>query len=110
METNCTFWDELAIQSYKSLLKKNPNNANIYRNLGIVYMRSGRISRAMTYFKKSIKCDKNIVEVYYHLGKAYLLCNDQKNAIKYFNKYAKIKEKNNDNKHIVSDLLNNLSK
>ena len=109
MESNHEFWDKLAIKAYKSLLKKNPECAMIHNNLGIVYLRTEKINKAINCFKRCIKFDKNYVDAYYHLGKAYLKIGENQKSILYLTKYTKIQEKSKIYNSVVAEVLSDIS-
>jgi len=100
------FWDNLAIQSYKTLIKKNPNNAKIHNNLGLAYLRVGQTARAIRAFRKATRIDSDYAEAYYHLGTTYQKCGSINQARRSFIKYNKaIGEETS---FVVNDLLEEL--
>jgi len=105
MASSNNFWDELAIQSYKTLLKKNPNNAKIHNNLGLAYQRTGQTRRAIRAFRKAIRCDASFAEAHYHLGTTYQKSGSVAQAIRCFMQYNKITKSSS---FVVDDLLNEL--
>ena len=99
------FWDDLAIQSYKTLLKKNPNNAKLHNNLGLAYLRTEQFSRAIRAFRKAIRCDKSFAEAHYHLGTTYERAGSVTQAIRSFAQYNKVTDSPSS---VVSDRLEEL--
>ena len=48
-----------AVATFKSLLDKDPNDANALNGLGWAYLRSGKSDEAKEAFEKAIKADPN---------------------------------------------------
>ena len=86
---NQAFWDQLAIDAYKSILKARPNNPKAHFNLGLAYLRTGRANKAIRSFLRSVKHDSASATTYYHLGKTYLQVGKVKESIRYFKHYQK---------------------
>ena len=89
MYQDTTFWDELAIKSYKTILKKNPNSPLIYNNLALAYARTNRENKAIRALQKAIKQDKTYTDAYYHLGNLYKKHDKIKEANSCFKNYDK---------------------
>lgn len=85
-----------AINEYKTLLKKDPNNYKIHYNLGVLYAEIKKYPLAITEFKKAagrkspVRKDAlyNLVIIY---GK-YL--KDTGNAYRYYDEFKKLKTQN----------------
>lgn len=110
IDDDTRFWDELAIDSYKSLLKKKPNSL-MYNNLALAYVRINRDNKAIRALQKAIKCDKNFLDAHYHLGVLYQKNNKPdlaKRCFKAYNKLLRIIYPQHDRPSIVRDMLNKL--
>lgn len=105
MLENTQFWDELAIQSYKAILKKNPGESKIHKNLGLAYGRTGRLNKAARSFERAVKYDKDFAEAYYHLGTTYQKLGKKAEAIRSFNKYQKLMHGGKSKAPVVASLL-----
>lgn len=105
MFPNTEFWDELAISSYKQILKKRPNSALIHKNLGLAYVRVGRLNKAVRSFERAIKADKSFTEAYYHLGTTLYKMGKKSQAIRSLTKYAKLQQE----EPVVEELLDSLN-
>ena len=79
---NTAFWDSLAIETYKEIIKKNPNSGLAHFHLGLAYMRQQRDNKAVRCFQKALKCDKSLMTAYYHLSAAYKRMGKQTDATK----------------------------
>jgi tetratricopeptide (TPR) repeat protein len=105
---NSEFWDELAIQSYKAILKSKPNDALVHKNLGLAYMRVGKINKAARSFQRAIKANKEFVEAYYHLGTAQQALGRTTEAIRAFKKYKQLTQDLKGSAPVVTELLEQL--
>jgi S1-C subfamily serine protease len=54
----------------EELVRKNPNNADAHRDLGIAYLYSSHYHKAIASFKEAIRIKPEFSQ-YYHLGNAY---------------------------------------
>jgi tetratricopeptide (TPR) repeat protein len=89
------FWDQLAIQSYKSLIKKTPDAAFLHQNLALAYVRINKENKAIRSLQRAIKINKNNPDAYYHLGTLYYKEEKFKQAatcFKHYNKLMKLKK------------------
>jgi tetratricopeptide (TPR) repeat protein len=53
------------------VIEINPNNTEIYSNLGLVYYNQGKYPQAISEFEKVIRLDPNNAMAYYNLGLVY---------------------------------------
>ena len=88
------FWDQLAIESYKYLLKRNKGQALIHNNMGLAYQRINRENKAIRAFEKAIKCDNTHIEAYYHLATLLKKQHKPKIALRYFKHYHNLLRRN----------------
>ncbi len=109
MFENTQFWDELAVKSYRDILKKNPKNPLIHKNLGLAYQRLGKLNKAIRSFERAIKWDKRYKEALYHLGCALQKMGKKAEAIRAFCKYNNLQEEEKGKAPVVDDLLEQLS-
>lgn len=108
METT-VFWDNLAIESYKFLLKKNPRSGLVYNNMGLAYLRLQQATKAIRSFKKAIKYAEGHTEARYHLGRIYQSQGLTGMAIRCFVEFHKTKqEKDGRGGDFVSELIERL--
>ena len=103
---NLTFWDQLAIDAYQSIIKAKPDNATVHFYLGLAYLRVNRENKAIRSFLRAVLLDKEAATPYYHLGKAYLKIGKVKEAVRYFKHYQKvIATENASESWVIEDLL-----
>jgi tetratricopeptide (TPR) repeat protein len=110
-KNNTHFWDELAIESYNTILKqfpKNPQKPLIYKNLGLAYTRVNRLNKALRAFQKAIKEHKEFAEAYYHLATVYQMMGKKVEAVRCFTNYRKFSKKEDSESDVVSKLLDQL--
>ena len=96
MYGNTRFWDELAIQSYRTILKSKPNSALIHNNLGLAYVRIGKLNKAIRSFQRAIKCDPQYLDAHYHLGATCQKVGDLKGAARHLSRYKKLRTERDD--------------
>ncbi len=108
MFSNRAFWDELAVQSYKSILKEKPDSALIHKNLGLAYVRMGRLNKAVRSFQRAVKNDKSYSEAYYHLGTTLQKMGKAKEALRAFANYTKHAGELDKKMGVVSDIVDQL--
>lgn len=107
---NTRFWDEMAIQSFQTILKQNPNQPKIHCHLGLAYIRVQKSSKAIRSFLRAIKCDKKYADAYYHLGKTYLAENKDIEAYRCFKNYTKLmNDKPGQANEVVQSLIEELA-
>lgn len=73
-----------AAHIYTQAIKYNPDKADLYYNLGVVYSMVNEFSLARECFEKTIEIDSNFYNSYYRLGQIALLYRDIESAEKYF--------------------------
>ncbi len=105
---NSEFWDDLAIESYRAILKTKPDSAIVHKNLGLAYMRRGRDNKAVRSFQRAVKCDVNFAEAYYHLGTACNRLGRSKEAVRSLKHYKRLMDEAKGTSPVVSDLLEQL--
>ena len=108
MFSNRQFWDELAVQSYKAILKERPSSPLVHKNLGLAYVRMGKFNKAVRSFQRAVKCDKDFAEVYYHMGSTLQKMGKRKEAIRAFNNYGKYADNRDKLSGVVPDIIDRL--
>lgn len=74
-----------AIEEYNKYIKAFPNDANAYKNLGLVYKRQNNIDEALTNLEKAYKLDQSDNETKKELALCYHQKQDYINALKFYN-------------------------
>ncbi len=75
---------DAAIEQYKEYLSAYPDDANAYRNLGLVYKKLDNNELALFNFEKSYSKDSSNVETKKELALCYHKKQDYVNALKYY--------------------------
>lgn len=75
----------------KKSLEKDPKYYKAYYNLGNLYMKDNRISKAIENFQLAAKYNKTFAYAYYNIGCCYYKSTDYKKAKAYFEKAVKLK-------------------
>lgn len=60
-----------AVDSYKKALQKEPENLTAHRNLGIVLVKAGDFTNAITHLEKSMESFDDNFDANFYLGEAY---------------------------------------
>ena len=74
-----------AIEEYKTYIKAFPNDANAYKNLGMVYKRQGEIDLALFNVEKAYTLDPSDLDIKKELALCYHQKQDYINALKFYN-------------------------
>ena len=74
-----------AIEEYKKYIKAFPNDANAYKNLGLVYKRQNDIELALFNLEKAYTLDVSDNEIKRELALCYHQKQDYNNALKFYN-------------------------
>ncbi len=82
-------YDE-AIKEFTKALKIQPNNAEAYFGLGVVYRRMGNFNLSLQNNIKSVSLDPLSIEYSRNLGETYGLVKDFNNAVKTYNKVIEL--------------------
>ena len=59
------------IETQKRFLEENPDSAEIYYNLGVLYYFQGKAEAAIDSYKKALEIDPNLSEAHKGLGEIY---------------------------------------
>jgi len=84
--------------------RKYKNDRNIYRNLGLCYMKTKKYKEAEDKFKYVIYLDPNYTIAYFDLGSLYFLQKDYNKAIEQWEKALKIEPNFAENYVILANL------
>lgn len=87
-----------AVEAYKNAARINPDYAEAYVHLGLVYYRLGRYAEAVDAYKQVIKLRPHDPSLYNKLGAAYIIIGEYQKAIDAFENLIKI-EPNNSEAH-----------
>jgi tetratricopeptide (TPR) repeat protein len=79
-----SIWRDVVIL-WKDVLRKSPEKARGYNNLGLVLNSKGMSKEALTYLNKSVGLDPEYAPAYLNLGVSYVQEGEVDKAIKYFN-------------------------
>ncbi|MEW6417916.1 MAG: tetratricopeptide repeat protein [Nitrospirota bacterium] len=68
---------------WQDVIKKAPDNARAYNNLGVVFKDRGEFDKAIEQFEKSLRANRNYTAVYYNLGDIQYRLRNYDNAVAY---------------------------
>jgi len=86
--------EESAVKQYKKIIETNPNDAEAYYNIGVVYYGEKKYDSAKAQFQKAIEIYPNFSEAYYSLGAVYYAETNYDKAIEAFSKAIQIDPRN----------------
>ncbi|MCG2722439.1 MAG: tetratricopeptide repeat protein [Thermodesulfovibrionales bacterium] len=66
---------------YRKILQEQPNNFQLYSNMGFILQTKGRIDEAITYYLKALERNPHDAIVYYNIGNAFHEKGEIKSAI-----------------------------
>jgi len=101
---------EAAIEAYRSALKINPKDEQVYINLGVVHRALGDINEAIGAFKKAIEIKPQSQEAYFNLGAVYNGLGRQGEAIEAFKKSLEIDPKNAEAYNYLGSIYESMTK
>ena len=79
-----------AINSYKQGLTIEPNNAEVYYNLGNAYKKLSQLSMAVTAYQQALEIQPNYIDAHNNLGNAFNALGFHKKAIECFENALKL--------------------
>lgn len=82
---------EKAIEFYKKIIEKDPENFESYISVSICYAKKGEWENSVTYCKKAIETNPNSYEANNQMGLVYYCCNEVEDAVKYYETALKLK-------------------
>jgi serine/threonine protein kinase/tetratricopeptide (TPR) repeat protein len=86
----CRLEYDKAIKEFSEALKIQPNNAEAYFGMGIVYRRMGNFNLSIQNNLKAVSLDPLSIEYSRNLGETYSLVKDFNNAVKTYNKVIEL--------------------
>lgn len=92
-----------ALHCYLQLLPLNPE-ADVYYNIGVIYMYRDRYQDAIAYLEQALKHDSNYLNAYINLGAIYLRQGNHPKAIEYYQAALKLQPNNTDINYLMNAL------
>ncbi|MGB5896541.1 MAG: protein kinase, partial [Ignavibacteriaceae bacterium] len=74
-----------AFKEYKAVLEKQPNNSDVYRNIGMIFFQKKKMEDAADYLIKNHQLDPNTINGALWVGLAYMLDRKWNEAKKWIN-------------------------
>lgn len=90
-EEDYAFPDEIDIEIFEEIVRRNPFDAEAYYNLGVVLSQIGETSRAMDAYQYALQLSPYYAEAWYNLGADYLEIGNPREALECFKKAAEAK-------------------
>jgi len=63
--------DDSLIEKYRTLVARNPDDATLHYNLGVIYQARGKIDSAIEEYTRALRLDQGNSSAHYNLGLAY---------------------------------------
>lgn len=87
-ERNAVWLSEKSL--WGDVLRKSPNKARPYNNLGVFFTKNGQFSLAEDYFEKALEISVDYIDPYFNLGAAYEAMGEYEKAEKAFQNVLRI--------------------
>lgn len=94
---------EQALHCYLQLLPLNPE-ADVYYNIGVIYMYRDRYQDAIAYLEQALKRDSNYLNAYINLGTIYLRLGNHAKAIENYQAALKLQPSNIEINYLMNAL------
>ncbi len=86
--------DTLAPYYYQRALEYSPNNADLYYKLGVYYMNSDQLNKAIEAYTQATQINPKHADSFYNLGFMFIQLKDYQTARDYFTKAIKASDQN----------------
>ncbi len=83
-----------AVKQYQKIIETNPNDAEAYYNIGVVYYGEKKYDESKAQFQKAIEIYPDFAEAYYSIGVVYYAETNYDKAIEAFSKAIQIDPRN----------------
>ena len=83
-----TYYD-FQLQRWRAVLKQKPKDPGVHTNIGYIYLKMGKDSRALSYFNRALELEPKYVPALYNKGMHLKDTGDKEQAIIYLKKAAK---------------------
>ena len=88
---------------YLEAIKKNPQNADLYYNLAVGYLKNNQYADAAGSLKKAVSLNPKDKNAYYNLAVLYeSYLNDKRQALEYYSRYLRLSSKADDTREVKS--------
>lgn len=75
-----------ALRFFHEAANKNPEFADVYNNIGLVFEKKGEYSKALVNYEKAIEIDVSFTQATFNLGRINVFLNQPNNALELFDK------------------------
>ncbi len=82
--------DQDAEEILKEIMQINPETANVYNSLGVLYRKKGDLKSSLGHYTKALNVHPNEPYIYYNIGRLHLEMKDPLEAKDFFAKAVKI--------------------
>ena len=80
-----------AIKSYKAASILEPNSAEIFYNLGVIFQNQGKLREALDSYSKAVASDPSYADAFYNMGNAFQMQGKAVEALESYNKAIVLK-------------------
>ena len=92
--SSLVYAEEGAVKQYQKIIETNPNDAEAYYNIGVIYYNEKKYDSAKVQFNKAIEIYPDFAEAYYSIGVVYYAEANYDKAIEAFSKAIQIDPRN----------------
>jgi tetratricopeptide (TPR) repeat protein len=79
-----------ALEYWNKALQINPEQANVYKSMGLHYMKKGQFDDAVEQFQKALEIEPQLADVYVNIGHSLMMSGRPKKAIEALQKEIQI--------------------
>jgi tetratricopeptide (TPR) repeat protein len=101
-------YDE-AIKLYQKSIDKGNQEAVVYFNLGVCYIKLEKYEEAINYIRKAIELRNDVSSYYFNLGYCYVMLKDNKKGLIYFNRAWALDNEDKDCEGAIKIILKDLN-
>ncbi len=80
---------ENALKSFREAIKIDPNFAQAYYSIAVIFDEQKKIDEALSYYEKTLKADPNYAKAYFNIATLYELRRQPAKAVKKYESFLK---------------------
>ncbi len=105
LEENTRLTEDILIKKYEERIRKEPENAQWYYSLGVVYSKKGDMQNSLEQYQKAVLLDQGNRPALFNLAVSYDALEQWGDAIHYYRHFLKLDAPSDDLNKIAADNL-----